>query len=443
MAQKRVHILTAVNASAVSKAGGKFTIKGVCGAVNDIVMNGMLYPADQLAKGVSTLNGKPAPAGHPKNAAGQCISALNGEALLSAYIGSVCTNARHEGGRTLVDIVVNEAQARAHPDGLKLVDRLEAAIAGNNTDPIHVSTGLFVEPITANGESLGKKYSRIATNLHYDHLAILLNQAGAATPEQGVGMFLNSDGAETEIESVTANADPEDRRSDGLLASAKALIRRLLGNGSTEISFDQISSALYALLPDGAWLRDVFDRYAVWTDREGRYFRQDYTVSSEGSVAWSGNPVEVARRVEYQPITNREEDPVKETIIAALNAAGISGVAAMTDAQLLNAFEALKAQPHINALTEAAQKLTAANAKIAEHELAAKAAKDAELTALAAELAANTSLKPEDFKAMGLERCKELKAAGKTAAPVLPGGLKGNSAADEFDYDINALGKEA
>jgi hypothetical protein len=441
MAKKRVHILTAVNASAVSKDGGKYTIKGVCGAVNDIVMNGMLYPADQLAKGAATLNGKPAPAGHPKNAAGQYISALNGEALLSAYIGSICTNARHEGGRTLVDIVVNEAQARAHPDGLKLVERLDAAIAGNNADPIHVSTGLFVEAISANGESLGKKYDRIATNLQYDHLAILLNSRGAGTPEQGVGMFLNSDGSEDEVEAVTVNADPEDRRNEGLLASAKALIRRLLGNGTSDVSFDQITSALYGLLPDGAWLQEVFDRYAVWRDQDGKLYRQDYSVSSEGSVAWSSNPVEVARRVEYQPITNREDDPVKETIIAALNAAGISGVAAMTDAQLLNAYEALKAQPHIAALNEATQKLTAANAKIAEQELAANAAKDAELTALATELAANTSLKPEDFKAMGLERCRELKAAAKKAAPVLPG-MQGNSAGDDLDYDINALGKE-
>jgi len=60
MAIKRVHILSAVNAANVSKAGGTYTIKDVCGAVNDIVMNGKLYPADQLAKGAPTLEGKPA-----------------------------------------------------------------------------------------------------------------------------------------------------------------------------------------------------------------------------------------------------------------------------------------------------------------------------------------------------------------------------------------------
>ena len=84
---------------------------------------------EQLAPAVASLEGKPAPAGHPKNASGQYISALNGEALLTAYAGAVCRNARHEGGRTLVDVVINESQARAHPDGLKVVERLDAAIA--------------------------------------------------------------------------------------------------------------------------------------------------------------------------------------------------------------------------------------------------------------------------------------------------------------------------
>lgn len=442
MAKKHVRILSVVNASAVSKSGGIYTIKGVVGAVDDIVMNQMLYPADQLAKGVATMNGKPAPSGHPKNAKGQHISATSGEALLSSYMGAVCVNARHEGGRSQWDIQVNEAQARAHPDGVKLVDRLDAAIAGNNVDPIHVSTGLFVDAITANGESLGKKYTRIATNLQYDHLAILLNEQGAGTPEQGVGMFLNAAGEEEEIETVEVNTDPLDLRGEGVLGGLKSILRRLLGNGTPDLSFDQITGALYTQLPKDSWLRDVYDRYVVWTGTDGKFWKQDYSVSSDGSVAFSGNPVEVERRVDYVTVTNHKDDQVKETIIAALNAAGISGVAAMTDAQLLTAYNALQAKPHIDALNEAQTKLTAANAKVAEAELAANAAKEAELTALATELAANTSLKPEDFKAMGLERCKELKANSKTAAPVTPAGGKAGDQDTFKNYDLNAINQE-
>ena len=115
MARKRVHILSTVNAANVSKAGASYVIREVCGAVDDIVMNGMLYPADQLATGAPSLDGKPAPAGHPKNAAGQHISAVNGEALASAWIGSYVKNARHEGGRSRDRATVRELPRQARP----------------------------------------------------------------------------------------------------------------------------------------------------------------------------------------------------------------------------------------------------------------------------------------------------------------------------------------
>ncbi|WP_255033883.1 DUF2213 domain-containing protein [Rhodoferax sp. TH121] len=427
---KRVHILSAVNAANVSKSGSVYTIKDVCGAVDDIVMNGRLYPADQLAAGIASLEGKPAPAGHPKNSAGQHISALNGEALASAWIGSYAKNARHTAGRTLVDVVVNEAQAKAHPDGAKLIERLDAAIAGTNAEPIHVSTGLMLDEIKANGESLGKKYSTIATNLRYDHLAILLNESGAGTPEQGVGMFLNSAGEPEEVETVEVNHAPEDKRNAGLLG----WIRSMFTN-SDEISFDQISEGLRALLPENAYPREVFQRYFVWCDyKADKLYQQDYAVDSEGSVALLGQAVEVRRKVEYEPITNHERvDPVKDKILAALNAAGIQS-AGLDDAQLLTAYNSLIAKPHTDALT-------AANSKLAAMELAANAAADAELTALATSLAVNTSLTADDFKAMGLARCKELASAAK-AAPVVTGNA--GKAADEFaGYSLNSLNKEA
>lgn len=443
MSARRVNIVTAVNAANVSKNGSIYVIKDVVHAIDGIVLNRRLYPGKELKKSVASLDGKPAPAGHPKDSKGRHISATNGEALAAAWIGAYCQNSRYEGGRAKVDIVINGDQAKAMDAGRRVIERLDAAIAGTDTKPIGVSSGLFLEEVAANGNSLGKEYDSIATNMKFDHVAILLDERPAGTPEEGVGMFLNSEGAEEPVEEVEINSDPEDRRGAGLLANAMALIRRLLGNGTADVSFDQITSGLYALLPDGAWLQEVFDRYAVWRDRDGKFWRQDYAVSSEtASVAWTSNPVEVARRVEYHPITNREDDPVKETIIAALNAAGISGVAAMTDAQLLEAYNAVQAKPHIAALNAETAKLTEANGKLAAFELAANAAKDAELTALATELAANTSLKPEDFKAMGLERCRELKT-NKKAAPVIPGAGGSEGDSPMKGYDLNAINKEA
>ena len=430
MTSKRVHILSAVNAANVSKDGTTYTIRDVVGAVDDIVMNSRLYPADQLKAAAATLEGKPAPAGHPKNSAGQAISALNGEALASAWIGSYVRNARHEAGRTMVDIVVNEAQAKAHPDGAKLVERLDAAIAGTNTDPIHVSTGLMMDPIIANGESRGKKYSSIVTNIRYDHLAILLNEQGAATPEQGVGMFLNSAGESEQVEEVVINTEPEDKRHAGLMG----WIKRLIGNES-DMSFDQISDKLREALPANSWLREVYSKYVIYvTEAQGRdsaYFQQDYAIDSAGSLSLLGSPVEVTRRVEYKPVeTNERTDAVKQSIVAALNAAGIQ-TESMDDSALLSAYNALITKP-------AAEALTAANAKIAQIEANAAAADAAELDKLACQMAVNSALTADDLKALGLKRLREIQASAEGAAPVLATNNSATKQASEFaGYSIN------
>lgn len=435
--RQRIHIRSTVNAANVSKAGGIYTVRDVCGAVDDIVMNAMLYPGDQLAAGAASLEGRPAPAGHPKDSQGRYISALNGEALLTSYAGAICRNARHDAGRTLVDVVVNEAQAKAHPDGAKLVERLDAAISGNNADPIHVSTGVLVQAIPANGESRGKKYSRIATNLQYDHLAFLLHEPGAGTPAEGVGMFVNADGTEASVEAVNVSTAPEDRRADGVLAWARQQLRRLLGNSDDDLSFDAITEQLYKGLAGGAWLREVFDRYAIWTDGNGKLYRQDYSVGSDGSVAWSGTAVEVTRKVSYEDVNNhrnQEHDQVKPLILAALNAAGVS-TEGLDEAALLAAYNKLAAQP-------AETKLVAANSKLAELEANAQNAERAELDQAAAKLATNSKagLTADDFKAMGLKRCRELLAANTGAAAVVPGAAGQSGEASEFTgYSLNAL----
>ena len=430
MTSKRVHILSVVNAGNVSKDGSTYTIRDVVGAIDDIVMNSRLYPADQLKAAAATLEGKPAPAGHPKNSAGQAISALNGEALASAWIGSYVRNARHEAGRTIADVVVNEAQARAHPDGAKLIERLDAAIAGNNAEPIHVSTGLMMDPIIANGESRGKKYSSIVTNIRYDHLAILLNETGAATPEQGVGMFLNSAGESEQVEEVIINTEPEDLRTRGLLG----WIKRLIGNES-EMSFDDIADKVREALPQNSWLREVYSKYVIYvTEAPGRdaaYYRQDYAIDSGGSVSLLGSPVEVTRRVEYKPVeTNSERtDAVKQQILAALNAAGIQ-TESMDESALLSAYNALITKP-------AADALTAANAKIAQIEANAAAADAAELEKLAGQMAVNSALTADDLKALGLKRLREIQASAQGAAPVLATNGATKSASEFAGYSIN------
>jgi hypothetical protein len=304
---------------------------------------------------------------------------------------------------------------------------LDDAINGTNAEPIGVSSGLMLEEFAANGESMGKKYTSIAKNMQFDHLAILLNEAPAGTPAEGIGMFVNSEGNEAPVEVVNLELKPEDKRFTGLTG----WIRKLLGN--SDMSFDQIADGLRALIPEDAWVREVFPRYFVWVDyTTDKLYRQDYGSASDGSLALIGDRVEVVRKVEYEPIVNQEkEDIVKTHILAALNTAGIA-VAGLDDNQLLTAYNALQVKP-------IEDKLIAANSKIAGFEMAANAAADAELTTLATALAVNSSLSVDDLKKLGAERLKELSAK---AAPVVVSNSGTPSApADEFaGYDLNKLG---
>lgn len=230
---------------------------------------------------------------------------------------------------------------------------------------------------------------------------------------------------------MVVNAAPDDRRDEGLL---KTLLRRLLGN-SNELSFDQIYSGIQALLPESAWPREVFSNYFIWCDRDGKLFKQDYSISSDGSIAFVGQAIEVTRKVDYEPITNHQkDDPVKEKILAALNAAGIAA-AGLDDNQLLSAYNSLVQKP-------VEEKLVAANSKVAGFEAERTAALNAERDALATELAVNSSLTVDDLKLFPVERLKELKAkAGATAAPVtVASNAATKTAADEFaGYDLNKL----
>ena len=54
---------------------------------------------------------------------------------------------------------VNRQYAESSEKGKRLINRLDEMIAGTNSEPIHISTGLLYSGIAANGESKGKKYN--------------------------------------------------------------------------------------------------------------------------------------------------------------------------------------------------------------------------------------------------------------------------------------------
>lgn len=74
--------------------------------------------------------------------------------------------------------------------------------------------------------------------MQFDHIAILLDEPGAGTPEEGVGMFVNADGQQADVE-TTSLIDAANSMKDGWWNKVKFFI-----SNASEMSFDDIYRAL-------------------------------------------------------------------------------------------------------------------------------------------------------------------------------------------------------
>ncbi|HAZ2983909.1 TPA: DUF2213 domain-containing protein, partial [Salmonella enterica subsp. enterica serovar Kentucky] len=136
-------------------------------------MNGGMYPADEIKKSYDGLNGNPAPYNHPM-VDGAYVSAHNVRAVNQYHVGSWIENASHDGGKVLVDLKINKVIAERSEKGQELLSRIKALMDNaEGAEPIHVSTGLLLNREQSTGQSKGKKYTWIARNMEWDHLAIL------------------------------------------------------------------------------------------------------------------------------------------------------------------------------------------------------------------------------------------------------------------------------
>lgn len=335
-----IHVKSlAINASNISTTtiNGQehYVIRGAVPIVDDIVMNGGLYPAEEINNSYQTMERKLMPLGHPM-VGGKYVSANDPQAVNDYYAGAWAQNVSKANDKVVMDVYVNKSVADTKPDGKRLIQRLDDMIAGNNADPIHVSTGLLLNKEQKAGESKGKKHSWVAHNMQFDHIAILLDEPGAGTPEEGVGMFVNADGQEGEVETASL-IDAANSLKDGLLNKVKFFFAH-----NSDASFDEIYQMLREAIraPSGS---DVY-RYVVtvWPDKfiyeEGsKLFQQKYLID-DNAVTLVGEPIEVVRKpTEYEVKTNGEQNPMKQKMIAALNAAGAT-TEGLTDDQVWDVY---------------------------------------------------------------------------------------------------------
>ncbi|WRY60913.1 DUF2213 domain-containing protein [Kosakonia cowanii] len=353
MKRNRVNVLTVVNSASnitTETIDGKphIVVRGITPVVDDIVMNRKLYPAAEIEKAYNTLERNPMPLGHPK-VDGKHVSARDVRAVNNYHVGAWLQNVNHKDGKVSGDMYVDRQYAESSDKGKRLINRLDEMVAGSNSEPIHISTGLLYSGIAANGESKGKKYNEIATNMMFDHVAVLLDEPGAGTPDEGVGIFVNAEGDETEIEVCNLHdAIVSDNRKDGWLNKIKFFVANDGGMSFEEIAAS-LREAIRANIPDSwRYVVSIYPDYLIFEEEKkndsGRsLFKQKYLIS-DGAVSLVGEPVEVVRKpTEYEIKTNVENDPMKELIINALQAAG-KPTEGKSDAELMDAYNQMKAE---------------------------------------------------------------------------------------------------
>lgn len=200
------------------------------------VLNGILYPREELEKSLAGLNKAPAPFGHP-TINGKFVPALDPEALARNYIFAWNENPRWDGDRIALDVVIDEARAKESESGKRVLNAIE------EKKPIGTSTGLLCNLEQVNADT----HKAVARNIQWDHVAILMDEEPAITPDQGVGIFVNSASEDAdEIEVINSSLSEEAERGlDWAIEHlAQALERRERASW-----LEQFKTAIMKLIP--------------------------------------------------------------------------------------------------------------------------------------------------------------------------------------------------
>ncbi|MEY8769015.1 DUF2213 domain-containing protein [Erwinia sp. ACCC 02193] len=343
-----IHVKSlAINAANISTetidGDEHIVIRGVVPVVDDVVMNGGLYPAAEINKSFMSIEGNPMPLQHPK-IGNEYVSASNPRAVNKFHVGAWAENVRKDGDRVVMDMKINKRYASATENGKRVLARIEEMQANLAAEPIHVSTGLLLSREQNKGKSKGKSYSWVARNMRFDHVAILLDEPGAATPDDGVGIFVNADNSTQEVETETADlASAADCTKEGLLNKTKFYF-----TNASNFSFDDIQRAISDKLREGRtddkwlWPETVWPDAFIYQD-DSRHFKQKYLINDDGTAEFVGDRQEVVRKpTEYEIKTNGEDNPMKDMIVNALKAAG-KPTEGKTDAELMDAYNQMAA----------------------------------------------------------------------------------------------------
>jgi hypothetical protein len=267
-------------------------------AVVEGVLNGELAPIGIFH--ANEWDGIPVVDGHPVNAKGEYIQVNESSKEKLGYLQGT----QIKEGKMIANMELGVAVLENYPE---IQTKIEAGT-------LEVSTGYLARTIEQEGEFNGKAYSAIQVEIIPDHLALLTNDRGACSLDDGCGApKANKHG---EPMKQKANKWPKDATTTGQMHSEPGSDKRLLT--VNKMSFDDIRYAVYQALKEihseddfyNIWIMELFDDYFIYEDKEGDFYHQGYGLSGD-KVALIGEKTKVDRVVTYEPKTNHQSHITK------------------------------------------------------------------------------------------------------------------------------------
>lgn len=280
----QVNVTTRVNSQAIRREtynGREHLVLPSYTLPANVVMNGGLYSASEIDAHYQGLEGTLAPLGHP-TVNGQFVSAFSPEGINAGHIGAWNRNVKKSGNRVYAEKWVDTTVANQSEGGRELLERVAAIERGDDVPPIHTSVAVFLEQLEANEEQKAQGIEWVAKINAMDHDAILLHEVGAAQPEQGVGLMVNADQAQS------------------LKANSGALIGE--SYRERERRLEQAARDKFATGPDDyAWIADFTDSQAIVIRNGGD--AQVYGYSTDGGkITFDDTGAKVARQESWVAI---------------------------------------------------------------------------------------------------------------------------------------------
>lgn len=182
-ARNSVVLVSNVSKSQIRDTKTHWEIIGAPITVDDSIMNGRFYPAEENRKGLPSLLGQPIVLSHPIDSNGEDMVFVKGEGLDDYYAGGTVTNVYNRNGVNYADLKIKKSLLEAQDGSEWYVDAL------NGRKPIGLSTGLAYTP----NDMAGDGYYTTAIDQVYGHLAMLDDKEPPAGGKDTMMVFNSAD----------------------------------------------------------------------------------------------------------------------------------------------------------------------------------------------------------------------------------------------------------